>query len=131
MRRFLLLALGMGFLLPTAVNAEEIYLSCTGSRSDSYYNKPKYPYFEIAINTVSNSVIVFGTEGHNAFLSQSQGNFLITNYEKATGWKQEIFIDRKNGRYKLNMYNERRSDKSYKYGGKGKCIKKPITERLF
>ena len=54
----LLLPLLAAIALPTAVNAEEIYLACE-SRS------PYQPYLEVFINTKTNQVKVFGTDAQD------------------------------------------------------------------
>ena len=121
----LLLPLLAALALPSAVNAEEIFLSCRGS-------SPRYPYFEVLINTKTNSVKVKGTKGRRARLTQSEGNFLIRKYESFDGPYHVINILRMTGDFYIDYFrNSYTTYKDKELSGSGRCYKTPPTERAF
>ena len=119
----LLLPLLAALALPTAVNAEEIFLSCRGS-------SPRYPYFEVLINTKTNSVKVKGTKGKRARLTQSEGNFLIRKYESFDGPYHVINILRMTGDFYIDLFTSYDSLEK-KLSGSGRCYKTPPKDRAF
>ena len=122
----LLLPLLAALALPTAVNAEEIFLSCRGSSS-------RYPYFEVLINTKTNSVKVLGTKGKRARLNQSEGNFLIRKYESFDGPYHVINILRTNGDFYIDFFSQSGNQdiSQREKSGTGRCYKSPPKERAF
>tara|TARA_A100001011_G_scaffold2034_1_gene2451 strand:+ start:1059 stop:1427 length:369 start_codon:yes stop_codon:yes gene_type:complete len=118
---FILLLVTIAF--PTTINAEEIFLSCRGS-------SPRYPYFEVLINTKTNSVKVKGTKGKRARLNQSEGNFLIRKYESFDGPYHVINILRMTGDFYIDLFTSYDSLEK-KLSGSGRCYKTPPTERAF
>ena len=122
----LLLPLLAALALPTAVNAEEIFLSCRGSSS-------RYPYFEVLINTKTNSVKVLGTQGRRARLNQSEGNFLIRQYEYFDGPYHVINILRSTGDFYIKFFSQsgHQGFSREKEAGTGRCYKTPPKERAF
>ena len=123
MRKIFILFL-VTIALPTTINAEEIFLSCRGS-------SPRYPYFEVLINTKTNSVKVIGTKGRRARLNQSEGNFLIRKYESFEGPYHVINILRMTGDFYIDYFSPYRTYADKELSGSGRCYKTPPKERAF
>ena len=125
----LLLPLIAALALPTAVNAEEIYLACKSSSQ-------LYPYLEVAIKPKTNEVIVFGIDSSKQRLSQSSGSFNIVGYELGTGNRYSLNINRFNGQFRLSLYmsatsSSRQNDFDFRKNGRGKCKKVSLEDRAF
>ena len=122
MGKFLISFLAI-IVLPSAVNAEKIFLSCRGSST-------KYPYFEVLINTKTNSAKVSGTRGRRARLNQSEGNFLIRKYEEFEGDFHVINILRMTGDFYIDVHHSSGYVQE-EYSGSGRCYKTPPKNRAF
>ena len=119
----LLIHLFAALALPAAVNAEVVYLRCSGTGM--------YPSFKVTINESANSASVEGTRGSNpTILNSTQTKFTIN--QSWTAYWNVISINRINGYYTLEV-----QDKQFphiqitKWNGSGTCRKEEKIDRAF
>ena len=119
----LLLPLLAALALPTAVNAEVIYLTCSGTGL--------YPYFRVTINESANTASLSGTRGTNPAILNSTQNTFTVNQSWFDYWN--VFkINRINGYYSLVIHDKQfPSMQLKKWNGSGTCTKEAKIDRAF
>ena len=130
----LILPLLAAFALPTAVNAEVIYLACSGKAL-----KPKIPisYFTATVNENAGTAIVdgglaqlLGSKVPSRGIVVSTPSEFVVSTSSGRDFEEVITINRYNGRYLMRRQSKKYASIGDDYS-KGTCTKETPTNRAF